>query len=244
MPQIVPKAYTILWVENRRVKVPDLRAALRPQWYEVHVVASGRAAAAFLAARAADLVVLYAASFGSSGYLMAKSLRAAAPHTPILLIASPEAPPHPQSPVSEVLVLPFTPRKLLNRIRRLLPRGEDAWQQVGKFALNHETRWVRVDGKEAPLTPRLARLLAYFLSHPYQVLTYQELYRAVWNGSGTPVLDTIQVHIAWLRRIVEQDPHVPCFIETLRGVGYRFHPEGKAGCGERPRRSSKSRRGW
>lgn len=218
--------YQILWIENRRVKVPDFVPALQKRGHDLHVVSSGKAAQEWLRTFTPDLIVLYAASFGTSGYRIAKGLRTVAPTLPLLLIASPEAPPQPNAPVSYTLMLPFTSRKLLNRIHRLLP-GEAQWHRVGAVALDEQRRVVRCHGRETRLTPRMLQLLKTFMARPGQVLSYRELFREVWETSYLGDIRTLQVHVAWLRRALEDDPRNPRFLETLRGVGYRFHPEGK-----------------
>ncbi len=221
--------YQILWIERRRVKVPTFVPALRKRGHEVHVVHSGKAAVEWLRTFTPDLVVLYAASFGTSGCRTAKLLRQAAADTPILLIASPEAPPKPQAPVDYTLTLPFTNRKLLNRIRRLLPGDERKWHRVGKVAFDERRRVVRCQGRETRLTPRVAKLLRYFMEHPNQIVPYHTLFSDVWHTTYLGDIRTLQVHISWLRKALETDPKRPQFLETLRGVGYRFHPNGKDG---------------
>ncbi len=219
--------YQILWIENRRVRVPDFVPALRKRGYDLHVVSSGKAAREWLHTFTPDLVVLYAASFGTSGYRIAKGVREVAPETlPLLLIASPEAPPKANAPVSYTLTLPFTTRKLLNRIHRLLP-SEAQWHRVGAVALDEQRRVVRCHGREHRLTPRMLRLLKVFMARPHQVIPYHDLFREVWETTYLGDIRTLQVHIAWLRRALEDDPRRPRFLVTLRGVGYRFHPNGK-----------------
>ena len=219
--------YQILWIESRRVKVPAFAPALRKRGYDVHMVQSGKAAQEWLNTLAADLIVLYAASFGTSGCRTAKAIRQIAPETPILLIASPEAPPKPNAPVNYTLTLPFTNRKLLNRIHRLLPSNGHQWLRKGKIALDEQRRVVRAQGRETRLTPRLARLLKYLMEHEQEVIPYNKLFTEVWDTTYLGDTRTLQVHISWLRKAVETDPKRPQFIETLRGVGYRFHPNGK-----------------
>ncbi len=219
--------YQILWIERRRVKVPAFVPALRKRGYDVHVVHSGKAAQEWLGTFAPDLIVLYAASFGTSGCRTAKALRHMVPETPILLIASPEAPPKPNAPVDYTLMLPFTNRKLLNRVRRLLPANDRKWFRRGKVALDEQRRVVRAEGRESRLTPRLVRLLKYFMEHEKQVVTYSALFSEVWDTTYLGDTRTLQVHISWLRKALEADPKRPKFIETLRGIGYRFHPHGK-----------------
>jgi len=220
--------YQILWIERRRVKVPAFAPALRKRGYDVHIVHSGKAALEWLETLSPDLIVLYAASFGTSGWRTATAIRQVAPETPMLLIASPEAPPKPNTPANYILTLPFTNRKLLNRIHRLLPSNDRQWFRKGKIALDEQRRVVRSQGRETRLTPRLVRLLKYLMEHEQEVVPYNKLFTEVWDTTYLGDTRTLQVHISWLRKALEDDPRHPQFIETLRGVGYRFHPQGKS----------------
>ena len=214
--------YQLLWIESRRVKVPDFVGKLRRRGYEVHVVASGKAALEWLGTFTPDAIVLYAASFGTSGCRMARTIHETAIEVPLLLIASPEAPPNPKAPVSYTLMLPFTVRKLINRLTEVLPPDPPRWLAAGPIQLDEERRIVRCGGKEARLTPRLARLLRYFLLHPNEVLPYDQIFRAVWETDFTGDTRTLQVHVSWLRRALGDDPRHPRLLQTLRGIGYRL----------------------
>ena len=72
------------------------------------------------------------------------------------------------------------------------------------------------------LSPKECQLLALFMSNPGRVLSRQFLMKKIW---GTDFLDdtrTLDVHICYLRKKIEEDPHHPCLLRTVRGVGYRF----------------------
>ena len=72
------------------------------------------------------------------------------------------------------------------------------------------------------LTPRLCRLLEVFMRNPERVLSRKFLMRKVWETDYLGDTRTLEVHICWLRKKIEEDPHHPCYLRTVRGVGYRF----------------------
>lgn len=80
------------------------------------------------------------------------------------------------------------------------------------------------DGRELALTLREFDLLTFFLRHPGQVFTREELMREVW-GWDFGDLSTVTVHVRRLRGKVETDAARPQLIQTVWGVGYRLDPD-------------------
>jgi DNA-binding response OmpR family regulator len=115
---------------------------------------------------------------------------------------------------------PFTLRKLLNRIVPLLPGEGQTLLHVGPIRLDMERKQVRCQGGRAA-DPRLANILKV-LKNPGTVLERERLFRDVWNTEYTGDTRTLDVHISWLRRIIEEDPRKPQYLKTVRGVGYRL----------------------
>jgi two-component system alkaline phosphatase synthesis response regulator PhoP len=77
-------------------------------------------------------------------------------------------------------------------------------------------------GRMSDLSERETRLLRYFIEHRGEVITRQELLRAVWGYNFAPLSRTVDVHVAWLRQKLEEDPRQPRLILTIHGQGYRF----------------------
>jgi DNA-binding response OmpR family regulator len=92
----------------------------------------------------------------------------------------------------------------------------------GPIRFDIERKRVRCQGRESTLTPRLAQLLKIFMDHPGEVLERKELFRQIWNTEYTVDTRTLDVHISWLRQAIEEEPHKPRFLKTIRGVGYRL----------------------
>lgn len=120
------------------------------------------------------------------------------------------------------LALPFTVRKLINRIRPLLPGDGGKLLHVGPIRLDLERKRVRCQGRDATLTPRLAQLLKLFLEHPGEAMMRGQLFRDIWETEYTVDTRTLDVHMSWLRQAIEEDPRKPRFLKTIRGVGYRL----------------------
>ena len=133
---------------------------------------------------------------------------------------SPKAPEYEQANV--VLTLPFTFRKLINRIVPLLPGNGEHMLHVGPVRLDLERKRVRCLGREARLTPRLANLLQVLMTHPGEVMQREELFKQVWETKYTGDTRTLDVHISWLRHAIEEDARHPQLLMTVRGVGYRL----------------------
>ena len=123
------------------------------------------------------------------------------------------------------LQLPFTPRKLLNRVRALLPvdQVKEEIVRYGSISLYRTKRSVEVNGQgESLLTPKLADLLEEFIRHPNEVVTRRQLMIDVWKTDYIGDTRTLDVHIRWMRELIEEDPAKPTLLKTVRGKGYIF----------------------
>ena len=126
----------------------------------------------------------------------------------------------------DYLVKPFAVEELLARLEALLRRaGKRKVLRRGPLLLDLERMEARLEGNPLPLTRREFALLAYLAERPGRVCTREELLEAVWGPDylGTP--RTVDQHVLQLREKLGEDPKAPRFLETVRGVGYRFREE-------------------
>ncbi len=127
------------------------------------------------------------------------------------------------SPADVVLYLPFTARKIANAIERLLHRvSSDSMITCGPFSVNISRRILSANGQDTALTPKLALLVETFLRHPGETLDRKLLMERVWDTSYLGDTRTLDVHIRWIRRAIEENPGKPRYLKTVRGVGYRL----------------------
>jgi DNA-binding response OmpR family regulator len=76
------------------------------------------------------------------------------------------------------------------------------------------------DGEELPVKPKVFELLAFLLRHPGQVITREQLLEQVWGYDYAGETRTVDVHVHWLRAVIEEDSGRPRLLKTVRGVGY------------------------
>jgi len=212
----------ILWVEGKRSDSTSFVPSLRKKEYLVEIVPTGNEAVSRLVEVDPDLVVVNAASFRSSGKRICNEIREKSIDLPIVLIVSPEHATSGVTTANVILELPFTSRKLLNRIAPLLPGDGKSILHVGLIRLDLELKRVRCLGREARLTPRMTHLLQVLLLHAGEAVERQRLFSEVWETQYTGDTRTLDVHISWLREALEENPRQPQFLKTIRGVGYRL----------------------
>lgn len=213
----------ILWIEGKRANSPSFVAGLRKKDYEIELVSTGAAALEKVLPFDPDLVVVHAASMRTSGKRIFKDLRSKVNSLPIVIITDQEE--GMDFGANAVLQLPFTMRKLLNRIIPLLPTDEAKILHVGQIRLNLELKKVRCQGREARLTPHMCHLLQVLMQRQGEVVERGFLFREVWKTDYTGDTRTLDVHVSWLRQALEENPRQPVFLKTIRGVGYRLDPE-------------------
>jgi DNA-binding response OmpR family regulator len=215
------KNATILCIEGKHADKPTFASALQKKGFSVEVAFSGNDALEQLSVVDPDMVVVNAASLRSSGGRICHSLRKESKTLPLLLIVDKGNLPG-KSDADAVLNLPFTPQKLINRIRLLLPSDGKNVLHVGPIRLDIEHRRVRCLGRNERLTPRLSQLLRMLMEHRGEVVERESLFKRVWETNYTGDTRTLDVHISWLRKAIELDPDHPRFLRTIRGVGYRL----------------------
>jgi len=213
---------TILWIEGKRANSPSFIPGLRKKGYEIETVQTGAQAQAKLSDVKPDLVVVDSASMRSNGKRICKSLRNQDGNLPILVIADPEKVYSGDFCANIILSLPFTIRKLNNRIIRILPGEGGQVMRAGPIRLDLERKRVRLNEKESRLTPRLIILLKTLMEHEGEVLERKRLFKDIWETDYIGDTRTLDVHISWLRQAIEADPRNPQYLKTIRGVGYRL----------------------
>lgn len=212
----------ILLIESSRASAPSFTSALDKKGYDVSIFHKLDKALDSSEEQEPDLVVLDAASMRTSGTRLCRKARARLDGIPIILVSPEGTRPDPGSGASLTLVHPFTPRKLTNRIERLLPGDESYNVEVGPIKLNLAKNIVQCLDKRSRLTPKQAQLLEAFMQHPGKLITRKRLIRQVWHTDYTGDTRTLDVHMSWLRKAIEPNPKEPRFLKTIRGMGYRL----------------------
>jgi DNA-binding response OmpR family regulator len=206
---------TILWIERGNNSTHFL-SGLRKKGFNVTTAASGKLALAQIEESQPDILVIHLASFKTGGARIVNRLRQT--RLPLLLIYAPAQAPL-DSGAADHLVLPFTSRKLVNRVSKIIGAADQQLNR-GPLLLDLAHHTLQLNGNRSDLTPRTMRLLQILLDHPGEVLGRAQLYRIGWETDYVDDLRSLDVHISWLRKALGPDhQHL---LKTIRGIGYRL----------------------
>ena len=132
----------------------------------------------------------------------------------------------------DYITKPFSTRVLLARIKAMLRRvildggkGTQTFTNtitIGNITLNPRSRRVFKGESELHLRYKEFELLTLLMASAGEVVTRAEIFNRVWGTDWLGDMRTLDVHIRWLREKLDDDPHLPRYIETVRGAGYRF----------------------
>jgi two-component system alkaline phosphatase synthesis response regulator PhoP len=126
----------------------------------------------------------------------------------------------------DYLTKPFEVSELLARIEaRVRVRGGGGpagAYRFGAVSVDFRSAEVERDGVPLDLSAKEFHLLRYLIEHRGATVTRNELLDAVWGYDAMPSTRTVDVHVAWVRKKVEPQPHRPRYILTVHGIGYKF----------------------
>ncbi|MFK4065700.1 response regulator transcription factor [Streptomyces sp. NPDC029674] len=223
----------ILIVDDEPAVREALRRSLAFEGYGTEVAVDGADALEKAAVYRPDLVVLDIQMPRMDGLTAARRLRATGSLTPILMLTARDTVGDRvtglDAGADDYLVKPFELDELFARIRALLRRssyaagaGQAAEGDTLAFAdlrMDLATREVTRGGRTVELTRTEFTLLEMFLAHPRQVLTREQILKAVWGFDFEPSSNSLDVYVMYLRRKTEAGGE-PRLVHTVRGVGY------------------------
>ena len=239
-------ATNILVVDDDQRLRDLLHRYLGEQGFGVHAGASASAMDKVMGKEAVDMIILDLMLPGEDGMSVCRRLRAAGRRTPIIMLTAKgdEADRIAGLDVGadDYLPKPFNPRELVARIHAVLRRQsavasspmasspgapDDSRKPVkfGPFEINLATRTLTRNGKQLGLTTGEFAMLKTLVTHPRVPLSRDRLMELA-RGREYGVFDrSIDVQVSRLRRLLEEDPTHPRYIQTVWGVGYVFVPD-------------------
>ncbi|MCM3766447.1 response regulator transcription factor [Neobacillus niacini] len=133
----------------------------------------------------------------------------------------------------DYITKPFNPLEVVARIKAHLRRhtgkainASKTLFQYGPLHVNTLSGEVTVKGSSVELPAQVYQLLLFFCKHPNQLFSKSQLYEKVWGEEFLGEDNTVMVHIRKLREKIEDNPSKPRYITTIRGLGYKFVPDG------------------
>ncbi len=228
----------VLVAEDERDLRSLLRMNLAEEGYDVLEAPDGLAAWAILQREKIGLALLDVMMPGLDGLNLLCKLREVSDVPVIMLTARGEE-------MDKVLGLnlgaddyltkPFSMAELMARIAARLRRSREhagakneagTHLQAGPLTLDKAGCTAFLSGVALNLGAKELLLLCHLMENPGRVFTKRQLYQAVWNEDTYYDDNTIMVHISRLRGKIEDDTKNPAYIQTVRGIGYRFSPDG------------------
>lgn len=223
----------ILLVEDEEGLIITLTDRLVSEGFEVSSANDGEKGLAAATADKFDLIILDVMLPKKNGYDVCRDLRQRGINTPILMLTAKG------ETIDKVLGLklgaddyltkPFEVMELLARVEALLRRSPNQSDAVPNGAFHFGD--IGVDFKRAEVTrcntpvdlsAMEFRLLQFFIENRGTVHSRDDLLDAVWGYDAMPTTRTVDVHIAWLRQKLEENPRHPRYIHTVHGMGYKF----------------------
>jgi two-component system alkaline phosphatase synthesis response regulator PhoP len=225
----------ILVVDDEQDIVDLISYNLSKEGYKVFTAGNGTQAVEVATTVKPDLVILDIMMPGMDGFEVCRTLRqnAAFAETAIMFLTAKSG------EIDQILGLelgaddyiqkPISPRVLLARVKTILRRGTEKVRletiaapeilRIGTVEINRQNYTVRIDGKETFFPKKEFELLAFLASNRGKVFTREALLRRIWGESVFVIDRTVDVHVSKVR---EKLGAFGSWIETVKGVGYRF----------------------
>lgn len=221
----------VLIVEDDAAMATALSDGFTYEGYEIALARDGEAGLAAARDGAPDVIVLDVMLPKLSGLDVCKRLRAEGSNVPIMMLTARG------QEIDKVLGLklgaddyvtkPFGFMELIARVEALLRRTTGASRTAevygfGDVVVDFKKAELKKRGEAVEITARELKLLEYFIAHRGEVVPRERLLDQVWEYDATPLTRTVDMHVAKLRKKIENDPADPKFIVTVHRMGYKF----------------------
>ncbi|MBK8301920.1 MAG: response regulator transcription factor [Pyrinomonadaceae bacterium] len=223
----------ILLVEDEKGLIITLTDRLASEGFDVVSAVDGKEGYDLASSESFDLIILDVMLPKKNGYDVCRDLRQKGVSTPILMLTAKG------ETIDKVLGLklgaddyltkPFEVIELLARVEALLRRSPGKADtavngafRFGDIGIDFKKAEVTRNNTPVDLSAMEFRLLQFFIENRGTVHSRDDLLDAVWGYDAMPTTRTVDVHIAWLRQKLEENPRHPQFIQTVHGMGYKF----------------------
>ena len=223
----------VLLVEDEEALADSVRYNLEREGYTVTVATDGRRAIERFRAEGAALVILDLMLPEISGLDVCRAIRAES-DVPIIMVTAKDSEADKVTGLElgadDYVTKPFSMRELISRVRANLRRvrvgvpaeTRDDVLTGGAVHMDVARHDVHVRGEPVSFPPKEFELLETFLRRKGRLLTREFLIETVWGADYFGDTKTLDVHVKRLRQKLEDDPHQPSHLVTVRGLGYKF----------------------
>jgi two-component system, OmpR family, response regulator RegX3 len=229
----------ILLVEDDPTIADAIKYSLEREGYTVDTAADGTQALQRFRSKPPQLVLLDLMLPGMPGLDVCRLIRRES-GVPILMVTAKDGEADKivclELGADDYITKPFSMLELISRIRANLRRAsmverspEPSTLKVGSVEMDTESHRVWVRGNSLALPPKEFALLHTLLRGAGRLMTRDALIAEVWGRDYFGDTRTLDVHIKRLRGKIEDDPHAPRYLKTIRGLGYKFDPPQEVG---------------
>ena len=223
----------VLIVEDEDSLAESIRYNLERDGFSVDVAADGRTGLERFRADGPDLVILDLMLPEVSGLDVCKAIRTESP-VPVIMLTAKDAEADRVAGLEigadDYVTKPFSMRELISRVRANLRRAQmsspvDEREDVlegGPVRLDVGRHEAAVRGEPVAFPPKEFDLMEMFLRRKGRLLTRDLLIDEVWGSDYFGDTKTLDVHVKRIRKKIEEDPHAPVHLLTVRGLGYKF----------------------
>lgn len=218
----------ILIIDDELSILEFLKEGLKSKLYDVDCASDGERGAWLAKTGSYDLVILDYTLPKMNGAQVLKEIRSEKKHLPVIILSVASELKNKQELFSlgadDYLTKPFLLEELLLRIEAVLRRPQKLspdLYKIDNLTFNASARTVRRAGREIYLTRREFFLLEYFLKNRNIILSRQQILENVWDYNADPFSNSIETHIASLRRKLNQGKYRE-LIHTFSGRGYKL----------------------
>lgn len=224
-------ADTVLIVDDDQAVLTMLYKVIKSNGIDAHTAVSGEEALELLDHEVYDLILLDVNLHGMDGFEVVQAVRRRGLKTPIIIVSGRKEDYDTlyglDIGADDYITKPFNPITLGAKVKALIRRsrdhlpGADTVLTAGPFQYNTSTLRFYKDGAEIPLSSKENAMMKLFLDNVNRIFSKDMLYDLIW---GEAIIDenAIMVYVNRLRQKIEEDPAHPRYIQTVRGLGYRF----------------------
>lgn len=224
------KKKRILIIEKDDYYQDVLFKVVKEAGYEADITESGEDAIEMMESNKYILALLAINLIGIDGFGVIEEIRRSRNNMPIIIVSERiddfDALYGLDIGADDYIIKPFNPVTLGAKIKALIRRSHctpppGSVVNIGPFRYDSSTLRFYKDGKEIPLTGKENSMMKLFLDNPERIFSREMLYDLIW---GDAIIDdnAIMVYINRLRQKIEDKPEKPRYIQTIRGIGYRF----------------------
>lgn len=220
----------ILIIEDDAAIARVLQRGLRAHGHQTVLAETGEDGVILATDDTVELVLLDISLPGLNGHQVLERVRGARPRLPVIMLTARSDVRSKvdalHSGADDYMTKPFAFEELLARIQavtRRLDQPESSQIRAGTLRLDLLAQRAWRGDNLIDLTAREFALLAYFMRHPNQVLSRQQILFGVWDYDFDPESNIVDVYVRYLRGKIDEEGS-PSLITTVRGAGYRFEP--------------------